>query len=99
MAPADRVAKGRWAQPYPSKDEVPKCSLRSWLAVYTRLSSNFSIHTKLTWERQIGVTDIQARNSDNEPLPDADSGIGKYYGANLSKENQFFYLIEFNYHF
>ncbi len=74
-------------------------AFRSWVALYTRLSSKFSVHAKLTWDHQLPVTDVEARNSYNELLQEFPVNTGIYYSADLVVQDKLFYLFELNYHF
>ncbi len=70
-------------------------AMRYWFSVYTRISPQVSMRLKYTRDYQSAISYIQARDSNNEPIPSGD----KMYEARLYQPTESFYYLEFNYHF
>ncbi|HFE65465.1 MAG TPA: hypothetical protein ENK14_13785, partial [Caldithrix sp.] len=71
-------------------------SMRYWISVYSRISSQISMRLKYTRDYSQAINYWQTRESTNVPKTEP---VGKYYQTSYYQPTQDFYYLEFNFHF
>lgn len=76
-------------------------SMRYWISLYSRVSSQLSMRLKYTRDSGYPITNFGTRNTDNGQIePGANSYVpGQLYEADYIQASDGYYYLELNYHF